>query len=49
MISGANLQYYSRQVQNGKNAMPAWEGVLDEDEIAAVASYVFDQAKNDKR
>jgi cytochrome c6 len=36
------------QVQNGKNAMPAWEDRLDEDEINAVAAYVFDQATNNK-
>ena len=36
------------QVTNGKNGMPAWEDVLSEEEIQAVASYVYDQATNDK-
>jgi cytochrome c6 len=35
-------------VTNGKNGMPAWEDVLSEEEIQAVASYVYDQATNDK-
>ena len=36
------------QVQNGKNAMPAWADRLEEDEIEGVASYVFDCASNNK-
>ena len=32
------------QVENGKNAMPAWADRLDGDEIAAVAAYVYNQA-----
>ncbi len=36
------------QVTNGRNAMPAFGGRLDEDEIRDVASYVFDQATNSK-
>jgi hypothetical protein len=32
------------QVENGKNAMPAWQDRLDEDEIIAVANYVFKTA-----
>lgn len=32
------------QVTNGKGAMPAWGDVLDEDEIVAVAEYVFKQS-----
>ena len=36
------------QVENGKGAMPAWSGTLDDDEIQAVAAYVFDQASGDK-
>ncbi len=31
------------QVENGKNAMPAWADRLDEDEIQAVAAFVFSQ------
>ena len=34
------------QVQNGKNAMPAWSGRLDEDEIQSVSEYVYNQSKN---
>lgn len=33
------------QVQNGKNAMPAFKGKLDEVEIREVAAYVFDKAE----
>jgi cytochrome c6 len=36
------------QVTNGKNAMPAFGGRLDADEIEDVAAYVFDQATNSK-
>jgi cytochrome c6 len=36
------------QVTNGKNAMPAFGGRLDEEEIQNVAAYVFDQASNSK-
>jgi mono/diheme cytochrome c family protein len=36
------------QVENGKGAMPAWEGTLDDDEIQAVSAYVYDQASGDK-
>nr|P00119.1 RecName: Full=Cytochrome c6; AltName: Full=Cytochrome c-552; AltName: Full=Cytochrome c-553; AltName: Full=Cytochrome c553; AltName: Full=Soluble cytochrome f [Euglena gracilis] len=32
------------QVRNGKGPMPAWEGVLSEDEIVAVTDYVYTQA-----
>lgn len=31
------------QVENGKNAMPAWGDRLSEEEIEAVAAYVFKQ------
>jgi cytochrome c6 len=33
-------------VENGKGAMPAWADRLDEDEIEAVANYVYQQASN---
>ena len=33
---------------NGKGAMPAWGDRLDEEEIEAVANYVFEQATNNK-
>jgi cytochrome c6 len=36
------------QVTNGKNAMPAFGGRLEEDEINDVAAYVYDQAVNAK-
>ena len=36
------------QVTNGKNAMPAFGGRLNDDDIANVASYVIDQAASDK-
>lgn len=36
------------QVTNGKNAMPAFGGRLDDDEIANVAAYVYDQAVGNK-
>jgi len=36
------------QVTNGKNAMPAFGGRLDDSDISDVAAYVIDQAANDK-
>jgi cytochrome c6 len=36
------------QVTNGKNAMPAFGGRLDESDIKDVAAYVFDQSTNAK-
>ena len=36
------------QVTNGKNAMPAFGGRLDDDEIKDVAAYVYDQANGGK-
>ncbi|WIA14463.1 hypothetical protein OEZ86_012959 [Tetradesmus obliquus] len=45
---GFNLEAITYQVENGKGAMPAWSGTLDDDEIAAVAAYVYDQASGDK-
>mmetsp|Transcript_22813 Transcript_22813/g.22035 ORF Transcript_22813/g.22035 Transcript_22813/m.22035 type:complete len:148 (-) Transcript_22813:252-695(-) len=36
------------QVTNGKNAMPAFGGRLDDDEITDVAAYVYDQATGAK-
>lgn len=32
------------KIENGKGAMPAWDESLDEDEIQAVAAYVYNQA-----
>jgi cytochrome c6 len=36
------------QVTNGKNAMPAFGGRLDDEEISDVAAYVYDQATGNK-
>lgn len=36
------------QVENGKGAMPAWDGTLDDEEIAAVAEYVFKQVRKQR-
>ena len=36
------------QVTNGKNAMPAFGGKLNSDDISNVAAYVFDQANGAK-
>jgi cytochrome c6 len=36
------------QVTNGKNAMPAFGGRLDEEEITNVAAYVYDQSTGNK-
>mmetsp|Transcript_10513 Transcript_10513/g.10149 ORF Transcript_10513/g.10149 Transcript_10513/m.10149 type:complete len:149 (+) Transcript_10513:74-520(+) len=36
------------QVTNGKNAMPAFGGRLDDDEISDVAAYVYDQSTGEK-
>lgn len=48
LTGGLTLEAITYQVENGKGAMPAWEGTLDDDEIQAVSAYVFDQATNDK-
>ncbi|KAL4424585.1 hypothetical protein ABPG77_009169 [Micractinium sp. CCAP 211/92] len=42
---GLTLDAIVYQVENGKGAMPAWEGRLSDDEIQAVASYVLKQAE----
>lgn len=44
LAGGFKLESIVYQVQNGKGAMPAWENVLEEEEIEAVANYVFDTA-----
>lgn len=43
---GFKLEAIKYQVENGKSAMPAWEGRLDEDEIDSVVAYVYDKASN---
>jgi cytochrome c6 len=48
LTGGLTQEAIVYQVTNGKNGMPAWEDRLTEEEIQAVASYVFDQATNDK-
>lgn len=34
------------QVTNGKNAMPAFKGRLNDDEISSVAAYIMEQAES---
>jgi cytochrome c6 len=46
LTGGFNIEAITYQVENGKGAMPAWADRLDEDEIAAVAAYVFETASN---
>ena len=45
---GLKVESIVYQVTNGKNAMPAFGGRLDEEEIANVAAYVYDQATGAK-
>lgn len=42
----ASLEAITYQVIHGKNAMPAFQGRLGQDQIEAVAAYVLDQAEN---
>jgi cytochrome c6 len=48
LTGGFNVEAIETQVRNGKGAMPALEGRLDDDEIVAVAAYVYDQAAGNK-
>jgi cytochrome c6 len=48
LTGGLKAESIVTQVTNGKNAMPAFGGRLDDDEIKDVAAYVFDQATNAK-
>ena len=48
LAGGFKVDSIITQVTNGKGAMPAWGNVLDEDEIVAVANYVFDSANAGK-
>ncbi|KAK9837456.1 hypothetical protein WJX81_003880 [Elliptochloris bilobata] len=41
---GFSIDAIVHQVENGKNAMPAWAGRLDDEEIQNVAAYVYNQA-----
>ncbi|KAG2441630.1 hypothetical protein HXX76_003250 [Chlamydomonas incerta] len=43
---GFNIESIVYQVENGKGAMPAWQDRLSEEEIQAVAEYVFKQASD---
>ncbi|KAI8474502.1 MAG: cytochrome c6 precursor [Monoraphidium minutum] len=45
---GFNLEAIVYQVENGKGAMPAWDGRLSDEEIQGVSAYVFDQASGNK-
>lgn len=40
-----SIQAIIHQVQNGKNAMPAFQSKLSNEEILEVAAYVFQQAE----
>lgn len=40
-----SLAAITKQVQNGKNAMPAFKGKLNDQQIEDVASYVLEQAE----
>ncbi len=42
----ASLNAITYQVTNGKNAMPAFKGRLNEKQIEDVAAYVLEQAEN---
>nr|BAF98275.1 cytochrome c6 precursor [Pediastrum duplex] len=44
---GFKLEAIKYQVENGKGAMPAWDGRLSEEEIDSVSAYVYDKAAND--
>lgn len=48
LTGGLTLEAITYQVENGKGAMPAWDGTLDDDEIQAVSAYVYDQATGSK-
>ncbi|MGG6295556.1 cytochrome c6 PetJ [Leptolyngbya sp. AN02str] len=41
----ASIEAIQNQVRNGKNAMPAFKGRLDDVQIEDVAAYVLDQAE----
>merc|ERR1711988_1609455 len=48
LAGGLKPESIVTQVTNGKNAMPAFGGRLDAEEIDDVAAYVYDQATNAK-
>eukprot|EP00468_Gymnochlora_sp_CCMP2014_P007000 CAMPEP_0167746036 /NCGR_PEP_ID=MMETSP0110_2-20121227/3484_1 /TAXON_ID=629695 /ORGANISM="Gymnochlora sp., Strain CCMP2014" /LENGTH=124 /DNA_ID=CAMNT_0007630745 /DNA_START=594 /DNA_END=968 /DNA_ORIENTATION=- len=41
---GWNKEAIEYQIRNGKGPMPAWEGVLSEDEIKAMTDWVYEQS-----
>jgi cytochrome c6 len=41
----ASIEAITTQVNNGKNAMPAFKGRLTDEDIADVAAYVLSQAE----
>ncbi|KAF5825312.1 hypothetical protein DUNSADRAFT_11812 [Dunaliella salina] len=45
LAGGFTMEAIEYQVANGKGAMPAWQDILDEDEIKDVAEYVYTTAK----
>jgi len=42
---GWNKEAIEYQIRNGKGPMPAWEGVLSEDEIKAMTDWVYEQSQ----
>lgn len=40
-----SLEAITKQVTNGKNAMPSFKGRLNDDQIADVATYVLEQSE----
>lgn len=48
LAGGFKVESIVNQVTNGKGAMPAWGNILDDEEIEAVANYVFDNANTGK-
>lgn len=43
----SSLPIITTQVRSGKDAMPPFEGSLSDEEIAAVAAFVYRQAAGD--
>merc|ERR1712023_346739 len=41
---GWNKEAIEYQIRNGKGPMPAWEGVLSEEEIKAMTDWVYEQS-----
>eukprot|EP00472_Partenskyella_glossopodia_P008761 CAMPEP_0197521598 /NCGR_PEP_ID=MMETSP1318-20131121/6857_1 /TAXON_ID=552666 /ORGANISM="Partenskyella glossopodia, Strain RCC365" /LENGTH=106 /DNA_ID=CAMNT_0043073655 /DNA_START=1359 /DNA_END=1679 /DNA_ORIENTATION=+ len=42
---GWNKEAIEYQIRNGKGPMPAWEGVLSEEEIKAMTDWVYEQSQ----